>query len=286
MAGDDNEDRGSAGGATQTELPEGLKIFGSVLQTLRKEAGLTQNKFGPLVQYSAGYIAKIEQGKRFPPPDLPKRAGRVLGELAEKVLTAAALHLRRKPGLASWFQQWAAIEEDALALYAYECRVIPGLLQPEPYMREVHHSHLPPMTDSQLEDRVGARLSRQTLLSKRGNTEFSFIIEQHILERDLGGPQVTRDLIDHLISCARLRHVELLIMPRRRAEHGGLSGPLYLAQTPSREWLEYTEAHDCSYLFAEPNQVGAMLQRYGRMRGQALDSEASMALLQHMRGAP
>ncbi|WP_235617365.1 helix-turn-helix domain-containing protein [Streptomyces thermolilacinus] len=278
--------RDGVSGAAQTELPQGLRIFGSVLQALRKEAGLTQEQSVILVQYSPGYIAaKIEQGKRFPPPDLPMRAGRPRrtggegphGHGRESAPQAGA-HLV--------VQQWAAIEEDALALYAYECRVSPGLLQPEPYMREVHRSHVPLMSDSQLETRVQARLWRQRLLSERGNTEFSFIIEQHVLERGLGGPEVTRNLIDHLISCARLRHVELLIMPRQRTAHGGLSGPLYLAETSSRERLGYTEAHDCSYLFADPAQVGAMHQRYGKMRAQTLDSEASMAVLEHMRGAP
>ncbi|MEV5443776.1 helix-turn-helix transcriptional regulator [Streptomyces sp. NPDC052644] len=285
MAQGVSEERTSAG-VGETEIPEDLKMFGAVLQALRKSSRLTQEQLAPQLRYSPGYIAKLEQGKRFPPPDLPERVGQVLGGVAENVLKAAAQHLRRRSGIARRFQQWVAIEEEALTLFAYECRVVPGLLQPEPYMREVHSSHVPPLTDSQLETQVKARLTRQRLLTERGNTEFSFIIEQHVLERELGGAETTRSLIDHLLDCARLRNVELLIMPIRRVEHGGLNGPLYLAETPSREWLGYTEAHDCSYLFAEPNQVGTLLQRYGRMRGQALDSEASMALLEDMRGAP
>jgi transcriptional regulator with XRE-family HTH domain len=284
MGRDDGEGRG--GGAPDTELPEGLRVFGSVLKALRRAARLTQEEFAPQVRYSVDYIAKIEQGKRFPPSDLPERSGPVLGEVAASVLKAAAKDLRRRAGLASWFRQWAEIEEEALTLYAYECRVVPGLLQPEPYMREVHGSYLPPLTDAQLEAQVAARMERQRLLAERGNTAFSFIIEQHVIERELGGSGVTRSLIDHLLDRASLRNVELLIMPRRRITHAGLNGPLYLAETPDREWVGYTEAHDASHLFTEPNQVGAMLQRYGRMRGQALDSEASLSLLEHMRGAP
>ena len=53
------------------------------------------------------------------------------------MLAAAARSLTRKVGLASWFLQWAGIEEEAITLYAYECRVIPGLLQPEPYIRAI-----------------------------------------------------------------------------------------------------------------------------------------------------
>jgi hypothetical protein len=64
------------------------------------------------VRYSAAYVAKIEQGKRFPPADLPARAEEVLGPVALKVLTAAARSLTRRAGLASWFRQWAGIEEE------------------------------------------------------------------------------------------------------------------------------------------------------------------------------
>lgn len=116
------------------EVSDGLKTYGAVLKALRTEANLTQEEFAPLVRYSEHYIAKIEQGKRFPPEKLPGRAEDVLGPLAGKILRAPAWSLRRKPGLASWFQQWAGIEEEAITLCTYECRAVPGLLQPETYI--------------------------------------------------------------------------------------------------------------------------------------------------------
>ncbi|WP_175410265.1 helix-turn-helix transcriptional regulator [Streptomyces sp. TRM64462] len=268
------------------ELSEGLQVFGAVLKALRQGAGLTQESFAPRVRYSVHYIAKIEQGKRFPPHDLAERTRPVLGDAAAGALRAAAKKLSRKAGLASWFQHWADIEEQALTLYAYECRVVPGLLQPEPYMREVMNCYLPPLTDKQVETQVAARLERQALLTERANTAFGFIIEQHAIERNLGGPTVTRRLVDHVLACARLRNVEVLVMPRRRTAHAGLDGPMYLAETPDREWIGYVEAHEASLLYTDPHQVGTLLQRYGRMRGQALDSEASMSLLEQLRGAP
>ncbi|NUS84892.1 MAG: helix-turn-helix domain-containing protein, partial [Streptomyces sp.] len=52
------------------EMSDSLKTFGAVLKALREEARLTQEEFAPQVRYSAPYIAKIEQGRRFPPRDL------------------------------------------------------------------------------------------------------------------------------------------------------------------------------------------------------------------------
>lgn len=102
--------------SSESEMSDSLKTFGAVLKALRTEAGLTQEALAPLVQYSAAYIAKIEQGKRYPPRDLVDRAGEVLGPTAARVLQAAAHSLTRKAGLASWFRQWAAVEEEAVSL--------------------------------------------------------------------------------------------------------------------------------------------------------------------------
>ncbi|KNE84215.1 MULTISPECIES: hypothetical protein [Streptomyces] len=50
-------------------------------------------------------------------------------------------------------------------------------MQPEPCIRKVFGSRLPPLTDGQLDDQGVARPERQRLLTGRTNTEFGFIIE-------------------------------------------------------------------------------------------------------------
>ncbi len=164
---------GGTANNTEAELSDSLKTFGAVLKALREEAGLTQEEFAPRVRYSAAYIAKIEQGKRFPPADLPARAGEVLGPVGAKVLTAAAESLTRKTLLASWFRQWAGIEEEAITLYAYECRAVPGLLQPEAYIRAIFDRRLPPASEEQIERQVASRLDRQHIISANQNTAVS-----------------------------------------------------------------------------------------------------------------
>ncbi|MER8033301.1 Scr1 family TA system antitoxin-like transcriptional regulator [Streptomyces bauhiniae] len=277
-------EHGRAGGG-ESEASDGLKMFGAVLKSLRDQGRLTQEEFAVQVRYSAPYIAKIEQGKRFPPADLPARVAPVLGEDAAKVLTAAAKTLTRRSGLASWFQQWAGIEEEAISLYAYECRAIPGLLQPEMYARAVFKHQLPPWTEEQIDHKVAARLERQTLLVDRPHTAFTFIIEQAILDRRLGGPEVTRAVFDHLLSVGRRNNVEIQIMPRHKEDHCGVDGQMYLAETPGHQWFGYIEGHRSSTLIAQPGEVSVLHQRYGKLRSQALDCRATVELLEDLRGA-
>ncbi|MYQ40497.1 Transcriptional regulator, contains XRE-family HTH domain [Streptomyces sp. LamerLS-316] len=278
-------DNGGGGQCGEPESSDSLKTFGAVLKALRDEAHLTQEQFAPRVQHSAAYIAKIEQGKRFPPRDLLDRSEEVLGPAAARVLAAAAKSLTRKVGLASWFLQWAAIEEGAISLYSYEPSVISGLLQPEPYIRALFERRLPPLAEEQFEHQVAARLERQLLLKERPNTTFSFIVEQALLERRMGGNEVTRALLDHLLTVGRLRNVEIQAMPLIQEDHSGFEGPLSLAETAENQWVGYIEAHDSSMLMSDPKPVSAMLQRYGKMRSQALSHQATTSLLEQMRGA-
>ncbi|MFF9404183.1 helix-turn-helix domain-containing protein [Streptomyces anandii] len=279
----DVEGAGAEAGGGEPEASDSLRTFGAVHKALRETAGLTQEEYAEAIGYSVHAIAKLEQGRRFPQPRFIERAGELLE--APRVLRAAARNLTRRQGLASWFQQWAGIEEEAISLYAYECRAIPGLLQPEPYIRAIFERRLPPVTEERLEREVAARLERQQLLSLRPNTAFSFVIEQALIERRVGGAEVTRALIDHLLAIAGLRNVEIQIMPLEQEDHVGVDGQMYLAETPDHRWFGYTEGQRSSSLIAAPEDVSVLLQRYGKLRAQALDRRAGTSLLKEIRGA-
>ncbi|MFD9862306.1 helix-turn-helix domain-containing protein [Streptomyces alboflavus] len=283
MADVEDAGAGAGVGGSEPEVSDSLKTFGAVHKALRETAGLTQEEYAEIVGYSVHAIAKLEQGRRFPQPKFIARAGDVLQ--APKVLRAAARNLTRRQGLASWFQQWAGIEEEAISLYAYECRAVPGLLQPEAYIRAIFERRLPPLTEREIERQVEARLERQRLLTERPNTAFSFIIEQALIQRRVGGAGVTKVLINHLLEVGKLRNVEIQIMPLQQEDHVGVDGQMYLAETPDHQWIGYTEGQQSSVLLTDPEDVSALLQRYGKLRQQALGREATVSLLEQMRGA-
>ncbi|MFD7923308.1 helix-turn-helix domain-containing protein [Streptomyces sp. NPDC059740] len=268
----------------EPEASDSLRTFGAVLKALREEAGLTQERLSEKVGFSVPYVAKIEQGRRYPPRDLADRAEECLGHSAANVLRAAERSLTRRTGLPAYFQEWAAIEEDALALYAYECRAIPGLLQPEAYMRAIFDLLTPPIPEEQAEIHIADRLARQRLLTEGQDTVFSFILEQALLERCMGGRDVTLELLDHLVTVGRRKNVEIQVMPLRQERHSGIDGLMYLAETPDARWIGYTEGHQASHLITDPHHTSKMLLRYGTLRSQALNLCDSARLLKELRG--
>ncbi|ORT58039.1 helix-turn-helix transcriptional regulator [Streptomyces sp. CB03238] len=267
----------------EPESSDSLRAFGEVLKAFRRRAGLTQEEFAPKVQYSVSFVASVEQGRRMPPQDFVDRAEEELDAFG--ALRGAARHLSRQPGLASWFRQWAKLEETALSLDTYECRVVPGLLQTEAYARAVTLSVPPLPSPEQVEERVSARMARQKLLTREQPIAFSFIVEQAVLERGTGGPQITRELLDHLIAKGELYNVELQIMPLHVLEHAGVDGPMRLLETPTHEWLGYSEGQKTGHLLSDRKDISVLQQRYAKLRSQALTPADSLSLLKRMRGA-
>lgn len=218
-----------------------------------------------------------------PPDDFVEQAEEALDAFG--ALRAAARHIARRRGLASWFRLWARLEAAAVSLCTYECRVVPGLLQTEEYARAVMLNVPPPPTEEELEERIAARLDRQKLLRREPPIAFSFIVEEAVLLRRTGGDEVTREQLDHLIQCTELWNVELQIMPLRQPYHAGSDGPMQLVETQEHKWLGYSEGQQTGQLVGEPKDVSLMQMRYARMRSQVLSPADSVDLLKRMRGA-
>ncbi|WP_189327890.1 DUF5753 domain-containing protein, partial [Streptomyces flaveus] len=187
-------------------------------------------------------------------------------------------------GLAAWFRRWARLERIAVSLCTYECRLVPGLLQSEGYARAVFDNSIPPLSDEQLEAQVVARLERQKLLRERPNVSFSFIVEEHIIRRRLGGREVTRGLLDHMLELSAPRNVTLQIMPLDAEFHACLDGPVQLLETPERRRLAYSEGQHNGRLISDAKEVSLLYQCYDTLRSQALNPQDSRGLLERLRG--
>ncbi|GGU20727.1 helix-turn-helix domain-containing protein [Streptomyces violascens] len=267
----------------EPDSSDSLRTFGAVVQALREHAGLSREDLAALVGYSKHTVASVELGRRMPYPDFIEGTEAATGNTG--ALKRAARYLSRQPGLASWFRKWALLEREAISLYTYESRLVPGLLQTEAYARVLFGERLPPLTDEQLESQISARLERQKLLTERPNTSYSFIVEEHVFLRRTGGPEVTRELIDHVLACVKPRNVQLQIMPLERGVHAGLNGPIQLLETPTNRWFGYCEGQESGQFISDPQVISTLHMRYAKLRSQAMTYEESVGLLEQLRGA-
>ncbi|MCE7080379.1 helix-turn-helix transcriptional regulator [Streptomyces sp. ST2-7A] len=270
-------------GLREPDPSDSLRTFGAVVQGLREHAGLSRAEFGDLVRFSKHTVVSVELGRRMPDPSFVERAEEALGNTG--ALRRAARHLTRgEPGLAAWFRRWARLEREAVSLSTYECRLVPGLLQSESYARVAFHNSVPPLSDEQMEAQVTARLQRQQLIKEKSNTSFSFIVEEFVLRRPLGGAAVTRDQLTHILELTEHRNVSVQIMPIGSERHAGLDGPLALLEMPDGRRLAYSEGQKNGRLISDVAEAVVLHQRYATLRSQALDPTASVGLLKSLRG--
>ncbi|MFJ1568181.1 Scr1 family TA system antitoxin-like transcriptional regulator [Streptomyces erythrochromogenes] len=270
-------------GDGEVEPDDNLRSFGETVKASRRRAGLTQEQLAPLIGYSVQYVGSVEQGRRHPSQKFVHKTEAVLDTFG--VIDIAARQLTRRRGLATWFRRWAELEEGAVILNTYECRSVPGLLQPESYARALVDDVLPPPTLEEVEARITARLERQQLLSRTPYTVFSFIIDEAVILRQTGGPEVSRQLIDHLLECGRLPNVDLQIMPLVSPEHAGLGGAFQLLETQDHEWMGYSEGQQSGRVLTDPKDLSLLHLRYAKLRIQALNPADTAGLLMRRRGS-
>jgi transcriptional regulator with XRE-family HTH domain len=262
---------------------DSLRTFGAFVQALREHAGLSRVEFGERVRFSKHTVESVELGRRMPDETFVERAEAALGNTG--ALRKAAKHLRRgEPGLAAWFREWARLEKVAVSLYTYECRLVPGLLQSEGYARALFDNRIPLLTDGQLEAQVEARLERQKMLRERANVPFSFIVEESVFRRRLGGTEVMRGLLDHVLELSVPRNVTLQVVALDAEFHACLDGPVRLLETPEGRRLAYSEGQENGRLIADRKEVSLLHQRYDTLRSQALNPKESQGLLERLRG--
>ncbi|WP_327329922.1 MULTISPECIES: helix-turn-helix transcriptional regulator [unclassified Streptomyces] len=262
---------------------DSLRTFGAVVQALREHAGLSRTELGARVQYSKHTVESVELGRRMPDDVFVERAEEALGNTG--ALRKAACHLTRgEAGLAAWFRRWARLEREAVSLCTYECRLVPGLLQSEAYARAVFDNSIPLLTDEQAEAQLTARMERQAMLRERPTVPFSFIVEESVLRRRLGGEQVQANMLDHVLELTAPRNVTFQVVPLELPFHGCLDGPMRILETPEGRRLGYSEGQQNGRLISDPKEMSLLCQRYDTLRSQALNPKDSKDLLERLRG--
>lgn len=258
-----------------------LHVFGQHLKLFRVRAGLERAEFGAMTGYSASTIASFEQGRRIPPPKFIDQADELLG--AGGVLKASKEEVARAQ-YPTFFRDAARLEAEAVELHVYDTHVVNGLLQTQEYARAVFTMRRPLLDEVTVEQRVTARMARHKIFERRPLPTISFVIEESVLRRPLGGPAVMRGQLEQLLLYGHQRNVEIQVMPNAREDHAGVAGPFTLIETKEERRIAYVEVHKDSRLYTERRVVREFEEQYGLLRAQALTPRESLTLVEKLLG--
>ncbi|MFI2368407.1 Scr1 family TA system antitoxin-like transcriptional regulator [Streptomyces sp. NPDC018833] len=264
-----------------------FRALGKQIKVLRERAGLSQKELGIAAHCGEDLISAIERGVRTPQPDFLERVDGLMG--AGGVLKAAVDDVREAQSKArtrhpEWYRNYATLEADADQLCVYNNQSVPGLLQTEDYARAVFTQWRPLLDDATIEKRVADRLARQQIFEPWPSPTFSFILDESVLLRPIGGRTVHHQQLRRLIDVGRLRTVQLQVMPLDREEQPSLDGPFTLVTPKGRQQVAYLETHTYPRLITDREEVSVLSIRYGIIQSQALRPGESLALIEKMLG--
>ncbi|MGA5219583.1 helix-turn-helix domain-containing protein [Streptomyces cinereoruber] len=256
------------------KAPGASKAFGVLLRFHRERARVSQEALGLKTGYSKSQVAMIERGERRAKGSFVDIADELTG--AQGALLAVAEEVTAS-GIAAWFEDYLWEEAKAAGIHWYENHLIPGLLQTGDYARAVFNSAVPPLEDEEIEAGVAARIKRQELFFRKPQPLVTFVLEKAALTKPLGGEDILRKNLLHILDMAKLRNVEIQVMPENPRTHAGLSGPFILIETEERRsQLVYVEGQGGRYFLSEQPDVGDVFARYSALRAQAYTPEESV----------
>ncbi|MGW2615755.1 helix-turn-helix domain-containing protein [Streptomyces sp. NPDC001500] len=281
-------------GTGSTSAPTVLRmILGRRLQERRQNAGVSLEDAARALHVKPLTIRRLEKAEVGLKPLYVEILLDAYGADRREIEEFVALAERaNEPGwwhpyrdvLPSWFSGYVSLETGARTLRTYEPHYVTGLLQTPRYARGVLGGGFPDDRDEDLRRRVDLRLRRQSLLERDDAPTLWTVLEETVLHRMVGGPEVMREQIDRLLEVSELEHVSVDIVPFTAGAHVGACAPFtyFRFEEPELPDIVYTEILSGAVYLDQRSDVSAHLEAHNRMSLLTSDTD-SRALLNRMR---
>ncbi|MGW0283150.1 helix-turn-helix domain-containing protein [Streptomyces sp. NPDC003236] len=225
--------------------------LGAELRALRTGAGLTSGEAALLVGWHQSKVSRIETGASgVRPADV--RLLLDAYEVHDRQLREMLLMLTGSEdagGRNRWwhayrgvlpptYRDFISLESQASGMRTLETTVVPGLLQTPEYARAVTRAAVEGVDEERLDALVEVRLARQDVLRSEPPLELTAVLDEAVLRREVGGPEVMARQRQRLVEAARLPQVRLQVLPFTAGAHVGLTGPFVIFSFPSTSDLD------------------------------------------------
>jgi hypothetical protein len=174
------------------------------------------------------------------------------------------------------FPDFIARERETTGMHIFENMVITGLFQTPEYAYEVlkvGRSH------EEAEQLVATRMERQAILKRKSPPYIVAIFDEYAIRRPLGGREVMKGQIEHLINLAQLHNVTVQIVPSSRGGYAGLPGAFMTLDFESEPDVVHVEGYLGAQLIDHVDAVRHYRVQFDLIRGAAMCADESLDLL-------
>ncbi|WP_116246246.1 helix-turn-helix transcriptional regulator [Nocardiopsis sp. FIRDI 009] len=264
-----------------TGMPVRRRYLVIQLRRLRHAAKMTQDEVWKALGWGRAKIQRLEAGEfqRVKAGDImalcqlysaPEAVAEELVQIARDSRTDKPWWLQYQDVLPGAF---VGLEAEATMIQEFNIGLVPGLLQTEPYIRAL----LAPSignTEEQANLRLESRLERQNKVLGRSEPALFFaVIDEAAIRRQVGGPDVMRGQIEHLLEMSRRPNVEIQILPFSAGAHaaGGLPFTvLSFSDGNSADSVVFLESRGDGFYLESQEEIHRHRLIFSRTQGSAL----------------
>jgi len=257
----------------------------------REAAGLTREEAARQLEWSTSTIFRIETGRSRPQPGNvrvllelygvtgPERDGLI--RLAREARQPGWWHSFRDV-LPNPYEVFIGLEAGAASIRNFEPVVVPGLLQTEEYARQMSRGGPRELDREDIERRVQVRIERQRILTREDRPRLWAVIDEAVIRRVVGGPDVMAEQLRHLIECAEQGETTLQVVPFSAGAHAGTTGPFITLDfpEPTDPSVVYVETLAGDLYLEERADVDRYTLAFDRLLAAALHPDDSVRLVQ------
>lgn len=262
-----------------------LRRLAGTLRRLRASKGLSREDVEEATGINKATLSRIENTRVRP----QARTLAALLNLYEVKPSErkALMQLLKDSGQSGWwraygdelpeqYSTYVEFEQEAAYVWNYESLYIPGLLQTEDYARAVIPGGMPSLTRDQVDQRVQVRMERQGVLDR---LHLWAIMDEAALHREVGGSQVMRDQLLHLVNMMESPRVTLQVVGFDVGAHPGMLGSFVVMNFADAPQVVYIDGMARDSFLEEPEDVGRYTNLFEHLRSLGERPDSTRQLL-------
>lgn len=189
--------------------------------------------------------------------------------------------------LADPYEDYIAREGQANAILVYEAQVVHGLLQTAEYAHAVIQADSTLQDPDSINQRVQVRMARQALLIRQPQPAFHVVLDEAVLVRPIGGPDLFKRQMRRLAEDAQRPNVTVQILGFAVGAHRALSGSFTILEFPDGVGppLVYSEGLTGGIVRTDPDAVRSYRESFEAICAVALSPDRSAELITAAAGA-
>lgn len=257
------------------------------LRRLREEAGLTIERVSRELECSQSKVSRIETAHVTATPRDVRDMLALYG--VDDARRDELVQLAREARHRGWWHEYrddhadsasyVGFEVAATSIHIYELRVVPGLLQIPEYARAVIRAVSRGTSPATIARRVELRMARQSILTEENPPSLWVVLDEAVLHRLVGGREVMRRQLDHLVERAQLPNVTLQVLPFTAGAHSGIDGAFEIHgfEEPGHPAVVHLEHLINQEYEDQPEVVRRYARSFDLLRATALGPDESVA---------